>query len=55
MKSLIIKIPESKKKFKETEEERKERLYYWKCTRTRVKESKKLYKRERIDYRYYFN
>ena len=49
MKPIKIKLPKVKKKFKETEEERKERISHWQCTRTRVKESKKIYKREKFD------
>lgn len=48
MKYILIKIPESKNRFKETEEERKERLKYINCTRTKVKESKKIYSRKNI-------
>lgn len=49
MKPIKIKTPKIKKRFKETEEERKERISHWPCTRTRVKESKKTYKREKVD------
>lgn len=49
MNPIKIKVPNVKKKFKETEEERKERISHWQCTRTRVKESKKTYKREKFN------
>ena len=49
MNPIKIKVPKVKKKFKETEEERKERISHWQCTRTRVKESKKTYKREKVN------
>lgn len=49
MNPIKIKVPKVKKKFKETEEERKERISHWQCTRTRIKESKKTYKREKLD------
>lgn len=49
MNPIKIKVPKVKKKFKETEEERKERISHWQCTRTRVKESKKIYRREKLD------
>lgn len=49
MKPIKIKAPKIKKRFKETKEERKERISHWQCTRTRVKESKKTYKREKVD------
>lgn len=49
MNPIKIKVPKAKKKFKETEEERKERISHWQCTRTRVKESKKTYKREKFN------
>lgn len=48
MNPIKIKVPKVKKKFKETEEERKERISHWQCTRTRIKESKKTYKRGKI-------
>ena len=49
MNPIKIKVPKVKKKFKETEEERKERISHWQCTRTRIKESKKTYKRKKLD------
>ena len=48
MKPIKIKLPKIKKNFKETEEERKERLKYSSCTRTRIKESKKIYNRKKV-------
>ena len=51
MKTIKIKVPKTSRRFKETEEERKERISHWQCTRTRVKESKKTYKREKINYK----
>ena len=47
MKKISIKVPKVKK-IKETEEERRERLKYWRCTTTRVKESKKVYNRKKL-------
>ena len=49
MNPIKIKVPKAEKRFKETEEERKERISHWQCTRTRVKESKKTYKREKVN------
>lgn len=49
MNPIKVKVPKVKKKFKETEEERKERISHWQRTRTRVKESKKTYKREKFN------
>ena len=41
MKKRIIKVPERKKKIKETPEERLERIHQWQTTRTRVVPDKK--------------
>lgn len=45
MKKISIKVPKINT-IKESEDERKERLKYWRCTTTKVKESKKLYNRK---------
>ena len=47
MKPISIKLTKISK-VKETPEERKERLKYWHCTTTKVKESKKLYNRKKL-------
>ena len=47
MKKILIKVPKTNK-VNETEEERKERLKYWRCTTTRIKESKKIYNRKKL-------
>ena len=47
MKKISIKVP-NPVRVKETEEERKERLKYWRCTTTKVKESKKVYNRKKL-------
>lgn len=47
MKKICIKL-KPKSIPKESEEERKERLKYWSTTRTRVKESKKVYNRKKF-------
>lgn len=47
MKKISIKVPRISR-IKESEEERKERLKYWRCTTTRIKESKKVYNRKKL-------
>lgn len=47
-KSIIIKLPELEKRFKETPEERKERLKYSKTVSTKIVKSKKVYDRKKL-------
>ena len=48
MKPISIKLTKISK-VKETPEERKERLKYWRCTTTRIKQSKKIYNRKKVN------
>jgi hypothetical protein len=48
MKPISIKLTKISK-VKETPEERKERLKYWGCTTTRIKQSKKIYNRKKVN------
>ena len=47
MKKISVKVPKISR-IKESKEERKERLNYWRCTTTRIKQSKKLYNRKKL-------
>lgn len=48
MKPISIKLTKISK-VKETPQERKERLKYWRCTATRIKQSKKIYNRKKVN------
>lgn len=48
MKPISVKLTKVNK-IKETPEERKERIKYWKCTVTRIKQSKKVYNRKKVN------